>query len=487
MIAHTVTPHEHARVTPSQRPAGIVGLMLASTSMPLFFPPVPVRRAKTHPVCPWVRRPRAAQLALLLAAVLPAAGTATRAPERECSQLPYDTLAGWASRAPVRENLTGGYRVLPGGATARLEIPTGVPAGQRWCARLQHRDLLARVLSASTRGPSDSAVTTLTLAVPDYGFGWYRSTELVLVAFSVDSTTGAVAPSVSVTSRMRVSNRWLAWLAALLVVGVTYLLAALTLGRLRDVKSWDPVRLTAGAQGHPSLSQFQILVFTLIVVFLLASVLVRTGLLTDISSDLLLLLGISGGGAAGAKVAGVMKKRLSLETWSWLRNAEWLTSYERGLQSPRSLPPVRWSDLLKTGDDFDVYSFQLATVSLLVAMALLSTELAELATFSLPQNVLALLGLSNVVYIGGKAVAPNSISELDTKVEQVRGLEKTWRDAVPPQATLQEATAQAPGEYKAYLAAALEAARMLKSIYGSEGTKFKDEPIRKDQVLPTFG
>lgn len=402
--------------------------------------------------------------------------------EQLCARLRYDTLAAWASRAAARENLSGGYRVLPGGATARLEIPTTAPQDHRWCARLQRGDLLARVLSVSVRGPTDSAITTLTLEVPEYGFGWYRSSEVSLVAFGVDST-GVVSPSASVTTRMRVSNKWLAWLVALAVVGITYGVAALSIGKLRKVTSWDPVRLTAGVLGHASLSQFQIFAFTLIVVFLLASILVRTGLLTDISADLLLLLGISGGGAAGTKVAGVMKKRLSLKSWSWLRNAGWLTGYEQGLESKKA-PQIRWSDLLKTGGEFDVYSFQLATVSLLVAMALVSTELTELSTFSLPDNILALLGLSNVVYIGGKAVAPSSISELDDEIEKLRGLEQAWRSAVPGGADLAAAKAK-DAEYKAYRTLALEVARMVLSIYGSERTKFK-EPITEDQILPRF-
>jgi hypothetical protein len=433
------------------------------------------------------RRCRTLGLAALTAAWWPPAPAVAQAPPRECGALSYDTLAAWASRAPKRENLSGGYRVLPGGATARLEIPAGAPPDHRWCAGLQRVHRPIRILSAAARGPADSTVTTLTVGIPDYGFGWYRASELVLVAFGADSATGGVVPSVSVMTLMRVSNSSLAWMVGLLVVGITYVLAVLTIGELRRIRSWDPVRLTVGASGQASLSQFQIFAFTLIVVLLLTRVLARVGLLSDISSDLLLLLGISAGGAAGSKVAGVMKKRLSFESWSWLRNAGWLTAYERGAGSGAAPPKVRWSDLLKTGGEFDVYSFQLATVSLVVALALLSADLTELATFDLPDNILALLGLSNVVYIGGKAVTPNSVAELDEKIAKVRELEKTWRSAVPLGTSLADAKALAQSAYEDYRTAALEAARMVKSLYGKDGTSFHTEPITEDQVLPTLG
>jgi len=44
----------------------------------------------------------------------------------------------------------------------------------------------------------------------------------------------------------------------------------------------------------------------------------------------------------------------------------------------------------------------------------------------------------------------------------------------------------APAQYQAYLTAAREAARMLKSLYGAEGTKFKAEPIPDRDLMPVF-
>ncbi len=105
-----------------------------------------------------------------------------------------------------------------------------------------------------------------------------------------------------------------------------------------------------------------------------------------------------------------------------------------------------------------------------------------------------MLGLSSVVFIGGQAVDPNSIGELDEKVKAVRAAERQWVTAATPHVTplqgqpakRQKAVSAAPDKYQAYLAPAREAARMLKSIYGADGTKFKDEPIVDDLLMPDF-
>ena len=55
-----------------------------------------------------------------------------------------------------------------------------------------------------------------------------------------------------------------------------------------------------------------------------------------------------------------------------------------------------------------------ATASIVVAVALIRTNLSDLSAFKIPGELLTLLGLSQIVFIGGKAVEKSAYNELDT-------------------------------------------------------------------------
>lgn len=402
-----------------------------------------------------------------------------------------------SAKAPTKIDETK-LTVLPGGLVKKIQVPRPYNTSHFYCAKFVEGDQSIPVLEAK---PSDDKEnkdkTEIALALPDIGFGWQRTRQLVLVSFPVDAGKLKIdSPETFLTQRFLISNGAFSFWAAVLAVLLAYLLAVLALGRIGNAYAWDPVYLTSDRHDRASLSQFQIFGFTLIVLGMLTFILLRVGMLSDISQDVLLLLGISAVGAAGTKVAEEMKTRLSFENWAWLRNQGWLRTYETGGDLERDPKRARWGDLLKIGGDFDVYSLQLATFSLVVAYSLVTAEADKLATFAIPDNLKALLGLSNVVYIAGKAITPNSVGELDKKVEELRGVETAWlgsaagldsvKLAVSQQAKLQAAVAAAPDKYQAYLTTAREVARMLKSIYGADGTKFEQEPISDQDLMPTL-
>lgn len=417
---------------------------------------------------------------------------------RQCAALTVEQLTERARLASVRTNLISERRVLPGGASVDVTLPVPNQDRHAFCARLGRDERSPRILSVRPGTDGQAATTSLSLWLPNPASWWYPARELILVSFPIDSSSGLLrleAPAVSVVEQVRLSHTWLARLGSVFIVVLAYGLAVAAVGRRGSRHSWDPVWLTAGPKGKASLSQFQVFAFTLLVVGLLSYVLLRTWVLTDISSDVLLLLGISAAGAAGSNTAGVLKKRLKFENWSWLRDRGWLTAHERGVENTGSPPAIRWGDLLKTDGQFDIYSFQLATVSLVVAVALITSDLGELASFDLPDNVLALLGLSNAVFIGGKAVAPPSFGELDQKVDYVRQAEQTWRAAraeeaaeanaaTPNPERIAKAQAKTVEHHEALRVAAREAAHMLRALFGADGTKFKTEPIDDKDVLP---
>jgi hypothetical protein len=199
--------------------------------------------------------------------------------------------------------------------------------------------------------------------------------------------------------------------------------------------------------------------------------------LSGLSNDILLLLGISAVGTTGSKVIALGNKRLTFSNWVWLRKHEWLTVGEKGYEEKPQLKDAKWSDLIKSGGSFDVYSFQLAGFSLLVAASLFLGIGSDMATFTLPHNFLSILGLSNVVYLGGKVTEPNSYEELNQKIDELR-TEET--DLISQYPNIQ------PESYGKYIAKARIVAEMLRSFYGQKGTFKGDKTIGFSQLMPNI-
>ena len=99
--------------------------------------------------------------------------------------------------------------------------------------------------------------------------------------------------------------------------------------------------------------------------------------------------------------------------------------------------------------------------------------------FSIDDAYLALIGLSQGVYVGGKVVGANPIAELNTKLDKVRELELAFTTAVVKSLTWSNATVadrdmqlareeSAPNEHAAYMSAATEAAEIVDSLTGNK-------------------
>jgi hypothetical protein len=399
----------------------------------------------------------------------------------------------------AKSNLQINKRVLPGGAGVTVVLDTAPPKENciYWWGFSEDPDSSVReaTITDFKDEKTGEKKLALRLQVPEVGF-WPRTRGLVLASIPIaNGKPDQDHPEIFVTQKVCVSGWVFSALLALVTVIAAYVIAVVAQGRVgKSYSFFNPVYLTSNPYDKASLSQFQIFAFTLLVFGLLVFVLVRTGMLSDISTDVLLLLGISAAGATGSKTAEIMKKRLSFENWSWLRNRGWLTVYEAGIGKAPNLNRARWGDLLKTDGSLDIYKFQLAVFSILVSLRLLTSDLGQLATFTIPENLLGLLGLSNVVYIGGKAVAPNSVGQMDEKLRTLRDAEKDWIGAVVNKVTsvpdqgdkIKAAITAAPEKYQSYITAAREAARMLQTLYGREGTKFAKDKIADEEVMPVF-
>jgi hypothetical protein len=114
-----------------------------------------------------------------------------------------------------------------------------------------------------------------------------------------------------------------------------------------------------------------------------------------------------------------------------------------------------------------------------------SADLGQaLAGFKIDGTLLGLLGLSQAAYVGGKAVAPGPVTELNQKLDQVRELERRFKEAAatawaatpPPTRDQAHGQTAAPAAYQTYLAAANEAMTMVEQRIGGRHPTARIEP-----------
>ncbi|WP_248320839.1 hypothetical protein [Caballeronia sp. Sq4a] len=176
---------------------------------------------------------------------------------------------------------------------------------------------------------------------------------------------------------------------------------------------FNPIQLAANAFNQASVQKLQVLMFSFVIGSLVLSLVLRTGTLANMSATVVALLGISGFGATVSQITYTTKTRLSFDNWAWLQTNHVLADDK--LRGPE------WKDLVLTNREFDVYKLQTIIFSLSVAAALLVDGASNLATFSIPEAMLGVLGLSQVVFVGGILVRPPATEDLDKRLVELRG------------------------------------------------------------------
>jgi hypothetical protein len=78
--------------------------------------------------------------------------------------------------------------------------------------------------------------------------------------------------------------------------------------------------------------------------------------------------------------------------------------------------------------ELDLYKLQALVFSLIVGLGMIAGGFS-LATFSVPTELLEVLGLSQAVFVGGRAVKPASLGDLDTLLTELRSRESALRKA----------------------------------------------------------
>jgi hypothetical protein len=304
------------------------------------------------------------------------------------------------------------------------------------------------------KGLADKSDTLVTLRVPPQNADFWTTATVFL--YSCDSTD---AKKVSALN-MRVSSSLWSTVGAWAGVLILYVFGALTSAAVdsKTVGFWrrlNPVFITAGSDGKGSLAKLQILFFSMIVFGLLLFIVLRTGLLSDISTTVLMLLGIAAVGSTAAKATDVQRNRIDFDNWTWFIGKKWLP--KGGLAEVNR---AKWNHIVTSDGEFDVYRYQSCIFSLVVGGALLAAGINQLASFSIPDTLLGVLGLSQVVYVAGKLTTPPSFAELNKATSDLRTLEKNFGLAVSKAsaasrpAEIEAASQLAKPEYDAYKAAA---------------------------------
>jgi hypothetical protein len=248
-------------------------------------------------------------------------------------------------------------------------------------------------------------------------------------------------------------------------------------------KRLNPLWLALDGNGRASLSQMQIIYFSVIVLFLVSYILLRTGILASLSNNVLLLLGIVGVGSVGGQLASNNTGRVSFENWAWLKHKNWTVA--EGLHVDRP----SWNDLFSTNDVFDPYRFQIVSFSFVIGIALLMVGLSGLADFTVPESLLGVIGLSQATYIAGKIAAPASFSGLDAKVTELRKAQADFLGAtadkwVPPTTPgtparteqLNAAKADNKAKYVAFQTLVGPAKEMFDELFKARGSNPNLEP-----------
>lgn len=190
--------------------------------------------------------------------------------------------------------------------------------------------------------------------------------------------------------------------------------------RMTLLERLNPLRITANPYGEASLSSLQFFGFSLLIGSLAFYRWALTGVLGSFPADLLILLGVSTGGSVAAQVVQ-QRAGLSEMARKDLTRRGWFAGSVR-----RRRP--RLNQLLASAGKFDLSRMQAFVFSLIVAAYVLSSGIIDLGTVKIPTEMLSLMGLSQVIYVAGKAVAPAYVAAIEEGVEQLRTLEAQLMD-----------------------------------------------------------
>ena len=289
--------------------------------------------------------------------------------------------------------------------------------------------------------PSDDE-TTVSALFPTIDNGWLPSSWQVVLFLCLDPSPSEANPlrangrelRVYARQPMFVSTLRLSTAAGLLTVLAAYLALAYAASRIHARQyehsrrllgigapsafayALRPTVIAQDSFGYCSLSRFQVLLFTLVLAGVYAYVMGRTGELPNLSQSVLTLLGVT--------LTGSTLARLTEGSVMQTPNRLWL--FGTGVLDPTPRLP-RWTDLVESDGEIDVTRVQALLFSLFAAVALVVSGTGDLENFTLPDQLVTLIGISQAVYVAGRALPRDSAKRLNEEIASIRSAESRMR------------------------------------------------------------
>ena len=241
----------------------------------------------------------------------------------------------------------------------------------------------------------------------------------------------------------------------------------------------NPLKIISNTSGKASLSSMQLLFFSLIVLWVATYWVIQEGTLVRLDKSIFVLLSIAVLGSGVGKITDTTRFKVTAENWAWAKKKNWIIK-DFTKASPDRTPEL--GDLITTEHGFDIARFQAVGFSLILGLSLLyngatAENAVEISSFTIDEAYLALIGISQSAYVGGKYVSSNLFQELNVKLDKVRLLEISFTTAVANSDKWKDMPTHerdkklacetcAQNEFIAYISAASEAAEIVGSMTG---------------------
>ncbi|HUX07653.1 MAG TPA: hypothetical protein VMX35_10110 [Acidobacteriota bacterium] len=228
------------------------------------------------------------------------------------------------------------------------------------------------------------------------------------------------------------TNKWWGAICGITVVVGLYVLGMAFLrgqpfprekNKDRHEKWWDlnlwqkatrmPFIFALSKAGRFRISNAQIQVWTIIVIFAITFVIITTREFLPITAQMLWLLGISGVTMLFAKLDREVKRKRIPE------------KYTRSILFNR-IP--RYRDLITTGEVLNLYQVQIAAFTVVAGVYVIWVLLLRGYFPELDQNLLILMGISGGTYVLGEAISKNRWDNIDEKVKKLDEIENFITD-----------------------------------------------------------
>ena len=208
-----------------------------------------------------------------------------------------------------------------------------------------------------------------------------KPVDIVVVIKDADNTHIEVT-----THKFKLSSRPLAiifWLSALFIPWFIASRVSAVRSKTTNCSKFNPIWFVSGDNDKASLSLTQILIWTMLVFSASFYVLEVSGKLLDLTDDILILLGITGGVSLIANISSSTNSR------------------ENDKVNKEKITP-KWIDLFQSDGRADLFRVQMALFTVLAVIFVTGQIYNELVFPEFPEGLLILIGISNGVYLGSK-------------------------------------------------------------------------------------